>query len=145
MKILFPIFAFFLIIGLLLAAAISPAMATNVKATHAGDMDYFQGLPVQNLKAINATPSKSACTSTTATKGTIASFAVDDYRAAQFATVNPITGAALAVKRCLNTNTACMPAPTGTGEVGLKKGVTLLVFQRYSGTAATYQTCIDLQ
>jgi len=131
--------------ALLLVAVCSPALATNVKATHAGDMDYFQGLPVQNLKALNATPSKSACTTTTATKGTIATFAVDDYRAAQFATVNPATGAGLAVKRCLNTNTACMPTPLGTGEVGLKKGVTSLVFQRYSGTSATYQTCIDLQ
>jgi hypothetical protein len=134
-----------LITVVLLSAISSQAFATNVKATHAGDMDYFQGLPVQNLKSINATPSKSACTTTTATKGTIATFSVDDYRAAQYATVNPTTGAGIAVKRCLNTNTSCMPTPLGTGEVGLKKGVTSLVFQRYSGASATYQTCIDLQ
>ena len=123
----------------------SAAQATNVYSSRAGDLDSYQGQVVQNTKALNATPAKSACTTTTATKGVIATFPVDDYRAAQHATINPVTGAALAVDRCLNANTACMPVPTGTGEVGLKKGVTTLVFKRYSGVSATYKTCIDLQ
>lgn len=98
---------------------------------------------IQNLKGISPAPAGSACTSITATKGTIATVAPGTYTAMEYSATDG-TGTALAVKRKYNGNTAYIPGSSGF--VVFNPGLTAVKFDKYStATATKAEVCYDLQ
>lgn len=87
-------------------------------------------------------PASAVCTTTTTTKGTIATVATAGYSTLSWE-ASDSSNAAKRIKRHLNSNTAYLPGTGGT--IGLNSAVTGVTFKPYSGAAAAYTVCYDLQ
>lgn len=87
-------------------------------------------------------PASAACTTTTTTKGTIATVNTAGYSTICWE-ASDSNNAAKRIKRHLNSNTAYLP---GTGGCfGLNSKITSVAFKPYSGAGAAYTVCYDLQ
>jgi hypothetical protein len=87
-------------------------------------------------------PTSAVCTTTTTTKGVIATVPTAGYSTLCWE-ASDSTNAAKRIKRHLNNNTAYMP---GTGGCfGLNDKTTGVTFKPYSTTSAAYTVCYDLQ
>lgn len=87
-------------------------------------------------------PASASCVTTTTTKGTITTVSTAGYSTLAWE-ASDSSNAAKRIKRHLNSNTAYMPATGGT--IGLNSAVTSVAFKPYSGVAAAYTVCTDLQ
>jgi len=87
-------------------------------------------------------PPASACTTTTTTNGTIATVNVAGYSKLCWEATDA-DNKAVRVKRHLGANTAFMPGTGGC--IGLNKDMNTVAFKSYSGAAAAYTVCTELQ
>jgi len=87
-------------------------------------------------------PASAVCTTTTTTKGTIATVTTAGYSTICWE-ASDSANAAKRVKRHLNSNTAYLP---GTGGCfGLNSNVSAVTWKPYSSASAAYTVCYDLQ
>jgi len=94
------------------------------------------------LRTHSPYPASAVCTTTTTTKGTIATVTVAGYSSLCWE-ASDSSNAAKRIKRHLNSNTAYMP---GTGACnGLNKDTTTVAFKPYSAAAAAYTVCYDME
>ena len=88
-------------------------------------------------------PASAVCTTTTTTKGPIATVSsTTGYSTLRWA-ASDSSNAAKRIKVLLNSNTAYMPGTDGT--IGLNNKITSVTFKPYSGASAAYTVCTDLQ
>lgn len=109
------------------------------------------GVSIQNAAAIAPVPSASRCDSSTATKGTLKSYSSAGYSQICYKAVNSTTGAAVIVKRRLNSNAAGTGFP-GSGDCITNDkpytggwAVQKIVLDRYSGASSAVTTCVERQ
>jgi len=89
------------------------------------------------------TPGSAVCTTTTTTKGAIATISsTAGYSTLRWA-ASDSANAAKRVRVFLNSNTAYMPGTDGI--IGLNSGISSVAFKPYSGASAAYTVCYDLQ
>lgn len=87
-------------------------------------------------------PASAVCTTTTTTKGTIATVSTAGYSTIAWE-ASDSNNAAKRIKRHLNNNTAYLPGTGGT--IGLNNAISSVTFKPYSGASAAYTVCYDLQ
>lgn len=87
-------------------------------------------------------PAASGCTTTTTTKGSIASVPVAGYSQICWE-ASDSSNAAKRIRRYLNSNTAYLPGTGGC--IGLTKEMTAVAFKPYSGASAAYTVCYELE
>lgn len=87
-------------------------------------------------------PASAVCTTTTTTKGTIATVNVAGYSTLSWE-ASDSSNAAKRIRRFINSNTAYLPGTGGT--IGLNSKMSTVAFKPYSGTSAAYTVCYDLQ
>lgn len=130
----------YLVSSMLLALCLVAGMAFA-----AGKLPYDKSglkVPVQNLQGLAPVPADSVCTTTTTTKGTIATVTNNNHIGLKWSSTNA-AGAAVIVKRKLNSNTAFMPESSGT--LALNGDISTVTFSPYSGAAAAYTICSERQ
>lgn len=118
---------------------------TAVTVFAAGKLPYDKSgmkVPVQNLQGLAPVPTDSVCTSTTTTKGTITTITNNNHIGLKWSSTNA-SGAAVIVKRKLNSNTAYMPESSGT--VAFNGDIATVAFAPYSAASATYTICSERQ
>jgi len=86
-------------------------------------------------------PAASACTTTTTTKGDIATVTVTGYSKLCWE-ASDSSNAAKRIKRHLGSNTAYMPGTGGC--IGLNNNMSTVAFKPYSGAPAAYTVCTEL-
>lgn len=99
-------------------------------------------VPIQSIQGISPAPAASACTTLTGTKGTIVTVDPAGYVGMKW-NATDAAGAAVIVKRKLNSNTAFMPESSGT--VTINSAVTGIKFDWYSSASKTTTICRELQ
>lgn len=87
-------------------------------------------------------PAASACTTTTTTKGAIATVNVAGYSKLCWE-ASDSSNAAKRIKRHLGSSTAYMPGTGGC--IGLNSGMSSVAFKPYSGASAEYTVCVELE
>lgn len=94
------------------------------------------------LQYLSPDKSAAACTTTTTTKGTIATVTTTGYSQMCWE-ASDSNNAAKRIKRHIGNNTAYLPGTGGCLGLNLTQGSH--VFKPYSGTAAAYTVCYELE
>lgn len=96
------------------------------------------------LQKHSPAPVGSACTTTTGTKGVIATVTTAGYSILAFDTFTGARKTPIRVKRYLNSNTAYMQTKPGGDQIGLNSDITTVTFKPWSSVPTSYTTCIEL-
>jgi hypothetical protein len=121
-----------LILSLLLCFSV-PAFAAGKRTVDPNNRNMAYNSPDK---------SSATCTTTTTTKGTIATFTVAGYSQLCYE-ASDSSNAAKRIKRHIGNNTAYMP---GTGTcIGLNDSQGTIVFKPYSAASAAYTVCWEAE
>lgn len=121
------------ILGLAIAALAQAAAPKGYRVTDPAN---------RTLQHLSPNPSASSCTTTTTTKGAIATVNVAGYSQLCWE-ASDSSNAAKRIKRHLNSNTSYMPGTGGC--LGLNSGMQTVTFKPYSGAGAAYTVCTEME